>query len=151
MEVLHNNWMDEATQRGEISADEDPKMRELKLKMISRQEDVQVKALLIIIITHCLPNVKVGALKDYYEGLAEVNANESLLATCDYIGHNVIPTFAIMFIVFYWIMGLLKYNYPEWGFVEDLHNLDILPTFEVKLSLSTFQDKVYIKGQRYPD
>ena len=39
--VLHNNWMTEA-QKGEISADDDPKMKDLKLKMISRQEDVQV-------------------------------------------------------------------------------------------------------------
>ena len=41
--MLHNNWMDEATQKGEITADEDPMMRELKLKMISRQEDVQAR------------------------------------------------------------------------------------------------------------
>jgi hypothetical protein len=41
VEVLHNNWMAEG-QKGEISADDDEKMRELKLKMISRQEDVQV-------------------------------------------------------------------------------------------------------------
>ena len=41
VEVLHNNWTGEG-QKGEISVDEDPKMKELKLKMISRQEDVQV-------------------------------------------------------------------------------------------------------------
>jgi hypothetical protein len=29
-------------QKGEISADDDDKMKKLKLKMISRQEDVQV-------------------------------------------------------------------------------------------------------------
>ena len=80
-----------------------------------------------------------------------MNANESLLATCDYIGHNVIPTFAIMFIVIYWIMGLLKYNYPEWGFVDDLHQWDILPTFEVELIISGFHWELYIEGQRYPD
>ena len=77
---------------------------------------------------------KVGALRDYYEGLAEVNANEALLAKCDYIGHNVIPSLAISFVVCYWILGLLKYNFPEWGFIDDLHELDILPTFHVKIS-----------------
>ena len=41
VEVLHNNWTGEG-HKGEISVDEDPKMKELKLKMISRQEDVQV-------------------------------------------------------------------------------------------------------------
>ena len=41
VEVLHNNWMAEG-QKGEISAADDDKMKELKLKMISRQEDVQV-------------------------------------------------------------------------------------------------------------
>ena len=41
VEVLHNNWTGEG-KKGEISVDEDPKMKELKLKMISRQEDVQV-------------------------------------------------------------------------------------------------------------
>ena len=49
MEVLHNNWMDDATQKGEISAADDEKMKELKLKMISRQEDVQVRARLMTI------------------------------------------------------------------------------------------------------
>ena len=43
--VLQNNWMIEA-QKGEISVDEDPKMKELKLQMISRQENVQVLSLL---------------------------------------------------------------------------------------------------------
>ena len=41
VEVLQNNWMAEG-QKGEISAADDDKMKELKLKMISRQEDVQV-------------------------------------------------------------------------------------------------------------
>ena len=54
MEVLHNNWMDDATQKGEISAADDDKMKELKLKMISRQEDVQVRARLMTITGDCL-------------------------------------------------------------------------------------------------
>ena len=37
VQVLQNNWM-----KGEISLDDDPKMNDLKLKMISRHEDVQV-------------------------------------------------------------------------------------------------------------
>ena len=36
-------------QKGEISVDEDPKMKELKLQMISRQENVQVLPLLIMV------------------------------------------------------------------------------------------------------
>ena len=71
-------------------------------------------------------------MKEYYEGLAEVNANEKLLARCDFIGHNVIPTLAIIFIVTYWIMGLLKYNYPEWEFLDDLDEWELLPSFKVK-------------------
>ena len=53
VEGLHNNWMDDATQKGEISAADDDKMKELKLKMISRQEDVQVRARLMTITGDC--------------------------------------------------------------------------------------------------
>ena len=62
-------------------------------------------------------------MKEYYEGLAEVNANEKTLARCDFIGFYVIPNLATIFIITYWIMGLLKYNYPEWEFVDDLNAL----------------------------
>ena len=40
-EALHNNWTAEG-QKGEISVDEDPEMKKLKLKMISRQEDARI-------------------------------------------------------------------------------------------------------------
>ena len=41
VKVLHNNWMSE-TQKGEISLNEAPEMKELKLNLISRHENVQV-------------------------------------------------------------------------------------------------------------
>ena len=71
-------------------------------------------------------------MKEYYEGLAEVNANEKTLARCDFIGFYVIPNLAATFIVIYWIMGLLKYNFPEWEFVDDLNEWEILPSFQVR-------------------
>ena len=42
VKVLHNNWMSE-TQKGDISLDEDPEMKKLKLNLISRHENVQVQ------------------------------------------------------------------------------------------------------------
>ena len=74
---------------------------------------------------------QVGALKDYYDELAEVNANEALLSKCDYIGHKVIPTLALIFIGGYWLIGLLKYIYPNWEFLDDVHKWEIFPTYQV--------------------
>jgi hypothetical protein len=57
--------------------------------------------------------LQVAAMKEYYEALEEVNANEITLAKCNFIEIYVIPNLAAIFIVTYWITGLLKYNYPE--------------------------------------
>ena len=75
--------------------------------------------------------VQVGALEEYYRDLARINANEQLLARCNFFGHFVIPCFALLFVLTYWIAGLLKYNYPEGEFVDDLRHLELLPTFQV--------------------
>ena len=79
--------------------------------------------------------MQVGALQEYYRDLAEINANEQLLARCNFFGHYVIPTFALLFVLTYWVAGLLKYNYPEGEFVDDLRHLEILPKFQVYINL----------------
>merc|ERR1712013_349597 len=101
---MGNNWMSE-TQKGDISLDEDPEMKKLKLNLISRHENVQV-----------------DALREYYEGLEEINSNEITLARCDFIGYYVIPNLAGIFITSYWIIGLLKYNYPDFEFLDHLYD-----------------------------
>ena len=77
--------------------------------------------------------MQVGALEEYYRNLAKINANEELLARCNFFGNFVIPCFALLFVFTYWVVGLLKYNYPEGEFVDDLRDLELLPTFEVSM------------------
>ena len=66
---------------------------------------------------------KVQALKDLY---ANMSPNEKKLKTADFLGHYVIPTIACLFIACYWILGLMKYNSPDWS---EYHFL--LPEFKV--------------------
>ena len=48
------------------------------------------------------------ALREYYDNL--VPTSEKKLARADFLGLTVIPVIAISFVVFYWIIGILKYN-----------------------------------------
>ena len=50
---------------------------------------------------------------------------------CDFIGHYVIPNLAGIFITSYWIIGILKYNYPDFEFLDHLYDWEILPTSQV--------------------
>ena len=90
--------------------------------------------------------MQVGALEEYYKDLAKINANEELLARCNFFGNFVIPCFALLFVLTYWIIGLLKYNYPEGEFVDDLRELELLPTFAVSMNyISLISNTVVIR------
>ena len=80
-----NNWV------GEQAEDNDQKMKQLKLDLISRKEDVQV-----------------NALRDYYS--AFVTPNQRKLKRADFIGFTLIPSVALSFVVCYWAIGLMKYE-----------------------------------------
>ena len=54
---------------------------------------------------------------------------EKTLAKYDFLGFYVIPNLATTFILSNCITGLLKYNYPEWEFLDDLKELKKLPIF----------------------
>ena len=79
-----NNWV------GEQTEDNDQKMKQLKLDLISRKEDVQV-----------------NALRDYYS--AFVTPNQRKLKRADYIGFTLIPRVVLSFVACYWAIGLMKY------------------------------------------
>ena len=52
--------------------------------------------------------------------------NEKKLKFADYMGFTVIPTIASAFIAGYWILGMMKYNSPDWSAYYFL-----VPNFEV--------------------
>ena len=56
-----------------------------------------------------------------------MTANEKKLEQADYIGFTVIPFIACCFIAGYWIVGMMKYNSPDWSAYTHL-----LPEFEVR-------------------
>ena len=70
-------------------------------------------------------------MTEFSDGLDEVAANERLLVKCDWIGHKVIPILATIFVASYWMLGLLKYYDPNLEFLENLHEWEIVPSFQV--------------------
>ena len=60
-------------------------------------------------------------MKDYLRGEErEVNhhgltPDEIKLARADFIGHKLIPTLACVFVAIYWILGMMKYNSPDFS------------------------------------
>ena len=89
-------------------------------------------------------------MEEYYKDLAKINANEELLARCNFFGNFVIPCFALLFVFTYWVVGLLKYNYPEGEFVDNLRELELLPTFEVSIKPFSFISKIVVTRTMLP-
>ena len=56
--------------------------------------------------------LQVKALKQHY---ANLTPDEVKLKRADFIGHNLIPTLASAFVACYWILGMMKYNSPDWS------------------------------------
>ena len=52
------------------------------------------------------------ALQQHY---ANLTPDEVKLKRADFIGHNLIPTLASAFVACYWILGMMKYNSPDWS------------------------------------
>ena len=55
--------------------------------------------------------LKVAALTQHY---SKLTLDEIKLKRADFIGHYLIPTLASIFVAGYWILGLMKYNSPNW-------------------------------------
>ena len=52
--------------------------------------------------------IQVDALREYYDIMK--TSNEKNLSRANFVGLTVIPIIAISFVVFYWTIGILKYN-----------------------------------------
>ena len=52
--------------------------------------------------------IQVDALREYYDIMQ--TSNEKNLSRANFVGLTVIPIIAISFVVFYWTIGILKYN-----------------------------------------
>ena len=63
-------------------------------------------------------------MKEHYKKLTP---NEVKLAKADYIGFTVIPTLASMFVTCYWVVGMMKYNSPDWSAYQGL-----MPEYQVR-------------------
>ena len=63
------------------------------------------------------------ALQEHY---ANLTPDEVKLRRADFIGHNLIPTMASVFVACYWILGMMKYNSPDWSAYSGL-----VPEFQV--------------------
>ena len=85
-------------------------MREMiKLNMISRLENEQV--FYPIYESLYFLKFKVDALREYYGKVK--SSHENRIAQLEYMSNFIIPFLAILFISFYWIIGLLMYYNPE--------------------------------------
>jgi len=83
-----NNWI------SDDEGDGNEAVKALKLNMISRLENEQV-----------------DALREYYGKVK--SSHENRIAQLEYMSNFIIPFLAILFISFYWIIGLLMYYNPE--------------------------------------
>jgi predicted regulator of amino acid metabolism with ACT domain len=105
-EVQQNNWVE--PENG-TEVQQNNWVEPVELALISRHEDVQVRR--IYYYSHQII-LQVAALKDYYSNLTP---NERKLKRADFMGFTVIPTIASTFIAGYWIIGMIKYNSPDWS------------------------------------
>ena len=62
-------------------------------------------------------------MKQHY---ANLTPDEVKLKRADFIGHYLIPPLASIFVASYWILGMMKYNSPDWSAYSFL-----VPDFQV--------------------